>query len=67
MRVLEYSVCAAPVLGNTCYVGFLHGNVLQDCLLYESLQIYTMGIFTEIPYKFCIYDLLVVSFHFLSV
>lgn len=46
---------------------FLHGNVVQDCLLYESLQIYTMGIFTEIPYKFCIYDLPVVSFHFLSV
>lgn len=52
MRVLEYSVYAAPVLGNTCYVGFLHGNVLQDCLLYESLQIYTMGIFTEIHINF---------------
>lgn len=67
MWVLEYSVYAAPVLGNACDVGFLCGNVMQDCLLYESLQIYTMGIFTGIPYKFCIYHHLVVSFHFLSV
>lgn len=37
MRILEYSVYAAPVLGNTCYVGFLHGNVEQDCLFCESV------------------------------
>ena len=45
MCVLEYSVYAAPVLGNTCYVGFLHENVIHDCLLYESVANLYYGYF----------------------
>lgn len=61
MCILEYSVYAAPMLGNTCYVGFLHGNVIQDCLLYKKCCKFILtSIFAEISHKFCIDDYLVV-------
>jgi len=55
--------CWATLVLWAFFVEMLYRFVL--CM--EVLQIYTMGIFTEIPYKFSIYDHLVVSFHFLSV
>lgn len=61
MCVLEYCVYAGAVLGNTCYVGFFM-EMLNRIVFYikRCCKFILMGIFIEIPHKFCTYEDLVV-------